>query len=132
MIEVLFIAAMFCTSEVKAQNVQISDKPIEANKAKKLLVFTRAEFTSLVLGKTEEKIIQLLGKPDHVEYLSGLCLGVGLGSDFWFYQIRIKNAGFEDRDVTACIAINGWTLVSEKVSFLENGKTPESPPAATQ
>jgi len=114
-VQALILAFLLGEPEAMAQDAQIGDKPIETAKERINRVYSRVEFQTLVLGKTEEQILQLLGQPDQVLRLGGLCFGVCLGEDFFSYRIRVKDPGFEQRMVW--IAINAWTGVTDGISF---------------
>jgi hypothetical protein len=116
------LAFLLGKGEAKAQDGQITDKPIEARKERirDVEVYSRAEFQALVLGKTEEQIVQLLGKPDQVLYFGGLSVGVCLGRDLSCYRIRIRDLASQDRVVPVCIAINAWTGVCDGIAIDSN------------
>jgi hypothetical protein len=132
----LSLAFLLGKSQAKAQDGQITDKPIEAMKERirDRRVYSRAEFQSLVLGKTEEQVVQLLGKPDHVWGMHGLCIGVCIDADFMYYPIRMKEPGTEEREVIGCVVISDWTGLCHIVSFLtkQNGHCQELPASANQ
>jgi len=111
----LLLVFLLGKGEAAAQDGQITDKPIEPAKERIRdgKVYSRAEFRSLVLGKTEEQILQLLGEPDQVLRLGGVCLG----EDFFSYKIRMNDPRFEQHIVAVWIAINAWTGVADGISF---------------